>query len=267
MKKKMITSIAVIVFCGCLGGSAFLNASARDRTAAEAQEEKSNGSVASRTGEPDTKKQKQEAKQETTKKTDAKEAKKEDKKSTDQGDKKDQKVSSEQKKSETSQSTESSNKSAKNTSEIAGSEVGSGGSDSGKASVNQSSDNSLSSSNNQSSNDTKPAPEKNKVWVEPKYEEKTTPEEGHWETRTIQEAWEEQGLIGEEIVCYCGETFESVEAAGAHAEASGRGSACTGNYPRPKYGTIYHEAVTGPVWVVDKAAGTERVKVAEGYWK
>ena len=267
-RKQMTAVVSSLVLVGCLSGLLILNTSANGQDKEkEAKAEvtvvsEKTSSVFAKTDEKKDTDKKETEKKEKIAKTEATETKKVDTKSAEQGSSKNQSTSSDQKKADVGKASGSSEQSTKS----AAKGEDNGGSDVGNASNSQPSNSGQASNNSQPSNDTK-APEKNKVWVEPVYETKSYPEQGHYETRVVQAEWTEQALTGSVVVCYCGAQFDTTEAAGSHAEAAGRGSGCNGYSVQPVYGSIYHPAVTEQVWIVDSPARSERVLVSEGYWK
>ena len=104
-------------------------------------------------------------------------------------------------------------------------------------------------SNSTSSNNT-PAP------CVPTYTTVNHPEQGHWETQIVQEAWDDPQF--EEIVVgiSSGHIYDSVVDFAKNGDLYG-----DGNYTviEVQVGSVHHDAVTTQVWVVDQAAWTETV--------
>ena len=83
------------------------------------------------------------------------------------------------------------------------------------------------------------------------------PEEGHYETQVVKDAWDEPVYERRPVCNTCGADFDSVDEAGQHAVFEhGGGSYSVKNV---QVDTIHHDAETKEVWVVDQAAWTETI--------
>ena len=87
----------------------------------------------------------------------------------------------------------------------------------------------------------------------PTYTTVNHPEQGHYETQVISEAWDEPVYARKIVGGHTGRIYNSLEEWGAQDE--------DGNYSVKdvQVDTIHHEAVTQQVWVVDQQAWTETV--------
>lgn len=87
----------------------------------------------------------------------------------------------------------------------------------------------------------------------PTYTTVNHPEQGHYETQVISEAWDEPVHARKIVGGHTGRIYNSLEEWGAQDE--------DGNYSVKdvQVDTIHHEAVTQQVWVVDQQAWTETV--------
>ena len=104
-------------------------------------------------------------------------------------------------------------------------------------------------SNSTSSNNT-PAP------CVPTYTTVNHPEQGHYETHVVQEAWDDDQYEFKVVGIQSGHIYDSVSDFINNGDLYG-----DDNYAsrQVKVGTIHHDAVTTQVWVVDQAAWTETV--------
>ena len=104
-------------------------------------------------------------------------------------------------------------------------------------------------SNSTSSNNT-PAP------CVPTYTTVNHPEQGHYETHVVQEAWDDDQYEARVVGISSGHIYNSVEDFIDNGDLYG-----DGNYTvkQVKVGSVHHDAVTTQVWVVDQAAWTETV--------
>ena len=109
-----------------------------------------------------------------------------------------------------------------------------------------------------------PTPEQQKVWVDAVYEDVYHPEEGHYETVTVDV---------KKVKCRCGELFDSPEAWKAHQddyveqmriELNDPSYTCDGTHGTSHYVTVQE---TEERYVVDREAYTERVLIREGHWE
>ena len=87
----------------------------------------------------------------------------------------------------------------------------------------------------------------------PTYTTVNHPEQGHYETQVISEAWDEPVYEMRIVGGHTGRIYNSLEEWGAQEE--------DGNYSikQVQVDTIHHDAVTQQVWVVDQQAWTETV--------
>lgn len=87
----------------------------------------------------------------------------------------------------------------------------------------------------------------------PTYTTVNHPEQGHYETQVVSEAWDEPVYAERIVGGHTGRIYNSLEEWGAQEE--------DGNYSvkMVQVDTIHHEAVTQQVWVVDQQAWTETV--------
>lgn len=85
----------------------------------------------------------------------------------------------------------------------------------------------------------------------------THPEEGHYETVVVKEAWDEP-IYETKVVCGCGAMFNDVDSWGQHSI-----DGCIYGYSvqSVQVGSKHHDAVTQQQWVVDKKAWYESVIV------
>ena len=90
----------------------------------------------------------------------------------------------------------------------------------------------------------------------PTYTTINHPEQGHYETHVVQEAWDDDQYEERVVGISSGHIYESVVDFGRNGDLYG-----DGNYTvkQVKVGTVHHDAVTTQVWVVDQAAWTETV--------
>ena len=104
-------------------------------------------------------------------------------------------------------------------------------------------------SNSTSSNNT-PAP------CVPTYTTVNHPEQGHYETHVVQEAWDDPQYDTALVGLTSGHIYSSVDDFIENSDLYG-----DGNYASKtiQVGTVHHDAVTTQVWVVDHAAWTETV--------
>ena len=104
-------------------------------------------------------------------------------------------------------------------------------------------------SNSTSSNNT-PAP------CVPTYTTVNHPEQGHYETHVVQEAWDDPQYDTALVGLTSGHIYSSVDDFIENSDLYG-----DGNYASKtiQVGTVHHDAVTTQVWVVDQAAWTETV--------
>ena len=104
-------------------------------------------------------------------------------------------------------------------------------------------------SNSISSNNT-PAP------CVPTYTTVNHPEQGHYETHVVQEAWDDPQFEERVVGISSGHIYDSVSDFGKNGDLYG-----DGNYAvrEVQVGSVHHDAVTTQVWVVDQAAWTETV--------
>ena len=87
----------------------------------------------------------------------------------------------------------------------------------------------------------------------PTYTTVNHPEQGHYETQVVSQAWDEPVYAERIVGGHTGRIYNSLEEWGAQEE--------DGNYSvkMVQVDTIHHEAVTQQVWVVDQQAWTETV--------
>ena len=87
----------------------------------------------------------------------------------------------------------------------------------------------------------------------PTYTTVNHPEQGHYETQVISEAWDEPVYEMRIVGGHTGRIYNSLEEWGAQEE--------DGNYSikQVQVDTIHHDAVSQQVWVVDQQAWTETV--------
>ena len=104
-------------------------------------------------------------------------------------------------------------------------------------------------SNSISSNNT-PAP------CVPTYTTVNHPEQGHWETQIVQEAYDDPQFERRVVVISSGHIYDSADDFIENGDLYG-----DGNYAvrEVQVGSVHHDAVTTQVWVVDQAAWTETV--------
>ena len=104
-------------------------------------------------------------------------------------------------------------------------------------------------SNSISSNNT-PAP------CVPTYTTVNHPEQGHYETHVVQEAWDDPQFEERVVGISSGHIYDSADDFIENGDLYG-----DGNYAvrQVQVGSIHHDAVTTQVWVVDQAAWTETV--------
>jgi hypothetical protein len=90
----------------------------------------------------------------------------------------------------------------------------------------------------------------------PTYTTVNHPEQGHYETHVVQEAWDDDQYEARVVGISSGHIYNSVE------DFIDNGDLYSdGNYTvkQVKVGSVHHDAVTTQVWVVDQAAWTETV--------
>lgn len=82
-------------------------------------------------------------------------------------------------------------------------------------------------------------------------------EEGHYEHRCVEEAWDEPVYETKAVCKVCGKWFDTADEVGSHIEWEHDGE---GSYTAKKVIThyIHHDAVYKDVWVVDKPAWDEK---------
>ena len=82
------------------------------------------------------------------------------------------------------------------------------------------------------------------------------PEQGHYETHVVQEAWDDDQYEARVVGISSGHIYNSVEDFIDNGDLYG-----DGNYTvkQVKVGSVHHDAVTTQVWVVDQAEWTETV--------
>lgn len=107
--------------------------------------------------------------------------------------------------------------------------------------------NSTSTTNNSTSSQPISAP------CVPTYTTVNHPEQGHYETQVISQAWDEPVYARKIVGGHTGRVYNSLDEWGAQEE--------DGNYSIKdvQVDTIHHDAVTQQVWVVDQQAWTETV--------
>ena len=90
----------------------------------------------------------------------------------------------------------------------------------------------------------------------PTYTTVNHPEQGHYETHVVQEAWDDDQYEARVVGISSGHIYNSVEDFIDNGDLYG-----DGNYTvkQVKVGSVHHDAVTTQVWVVDQAAWTETV--------
>ena len=90
----------------------------------------------------------------------------------------------------------------------------------------------------------------------PTYTTVNHPEQGHYETHVVQEAWDDDQYEFKVVGIQSGHIYDSVSDFINNGDLYG-----DDNYAsrQVKVGTIHHDAVTTQVWVVDQAAWTETV--------
>ena len=90
----------------------------------------------------------------------------------------------------------------------------------------------------------------------PTYTTINHPEQGHYETHVVQEAWDDNQYEARVVGISSGHIYNSVEDFIDNGDLYG-----DGNYTvkQVKVGSVHHDAVTTQVWVVDQAAWTETV--------
>ena len=119
---------------------------------------------------------------------------------------------------------------------------------------NNISNNTSTTTNNTTSNSTSsnnaPAP------CVPTYTTVNHPEQGHYETHVVQEAWDDPQYDTALVGLTSGHIYSSVDDFIENSDLYG-----DGNYASKtiQVGTVHHDAVTTQVWVVDQAAWTETV--------
>ncbi len=120
---------------------------------------------------------------------------------------------------------------------------------SNNVSNNTSTTNNNTTSNSTSNNNT-PAP------CVPTYTTVNHPEQGHYETHVVQEAWDDPQFDTALVGLTSGHIYSSVDDFIENSDLYG-----DGNYASKtiQVGTVHHDAVTTQVWVVDQAAWTETV--------
>ena len=90
----------------------------------------------------------------------------------------------------------------------------------------------------------------------PTYTTVNHPEQGHYETHVVQEAWDDPQFEERVIGISSGHIYDSVSDFANNRDLYG-----DGNYAvrEVQVGSVHHDAVTTQVWVVDHAAWTETV--------
>lgn len=90
----------------------------------------------------------------------------------------------------------------------------------------------------------------------PTYTTINHPEQGHYETHVVQEAWDDPQFDTALVGLTSGHIYSSVDDFIENSDLYG-----DGNYASKtiQVGTVHHDAVTTQVWVVDQAAWTETV--------
>ena len=90
----------------------------------------------------------------------------------------------------------------------------------------------------------------------PTYTTVNHPEQGHYETHVVQEAWDDDQYEFKVVGIQSGHIYDSVVDFARNGDLYG-----DDNYAsrQVKVGTVHHDAVTTQVWVVDQAAWTETV--------
>ena len=90
----------------------------------------------------------------------------------------------------------------------------------------------------------------------PTYTTVNHPEQGHYETHVVQEAWDDPQYDTALVGLTSGHIYSSVDDFIENSDLYG-----DGNYASKtiQVGTVHHDAVTTQVWVVDQAAWTETV--------
>jgi hypothetical protein len=104
-------------------------------------------------------------------------------------------------------------------------------------------------SNSISSNNT-PAP------CVPTYTTVNHPEQGHYETHVVQEAWDDPQFDTAVVGLQTGHIYSSVDDFAENSDLYGDGSYAL---RQVQVGSVHHDAVTTQVWVVDQTAWTETV--------
>ena len=90
----------------------------------------------------------------------------------------------------------------------------------------------------------------------PTYTTVNHPEQGHYDTHVVQEAWDDPQFDTALVGLTSGHIYSSVDDFIENSDLYG-----DGNYASKtiQVGTVHHDAVTTQVWVVDQAAWTETV--------
>ncbi len=90
----------------------------------------------------------------------------------------------------------------------------------------------------------------------PTYTTVNHPEQGHYETHVVQEAWDDPQFDTAIVGLTSGHIYSSVDDFIENSDLYG-----DGNYASKtiQVGTVHHDTVTTQVWVVDQAAWTETV--------
>jgi hypothetical protein len=90
----------------------------------------------------------------------------------------------------------------------------------------------------------------------PTYTTINHPEQGHYDTHVVQEAWDDPQFDTALVGLTSGHIYSSVDDFIENSDLYG-----DGNYASKtiQVGTVHHDAVTTQVWVVDQAAWTETV--------
>ena len=90
----------------------------------------------------------------------------------------------------------------------------------------------------------------------PTYTTINHPEQGHYETHVVQEAWDDPQFEERVVGISSGHIYDSVVDFARNGDLYG-----DGNYAvrQIQVGSVHHDAVTTQVWVIDQAAWTETV--------
>lgn len=100
-------------------------------------------------------------------------------------------------------------------------------------------------------------PEHTHSW-QPVYTTVHHDEEGHYETQTVSEAYDEPVYESMEVCSACGAAYASASSMDMHI-LEAHGGLASYSTQQVQTGSIHHDAETEEVWVVDRAAYDERV--------